>query len=293
MSSVIVNPTDFKPSEDVRFTRPKVNKSGGKSVGIINSTTNKSLMLSTPLMLCWGVNVRENDTTGLPSYDLSIQFPDSKYARKEEMELLQKMADFEQHVLKSAKENTKDWFNKSSMSEEVLEALFHPMLKYPKDPNTDEPDKTRSPTLRVKLPTWDGEYKFELYDMEHNLLLPNEQEITPDALIEKGANIACIIQCGGIWFASGKFGVTWKLVQAVVKPSVNVKKGTCYIQLSSEEQEKLAGQKSSGAKDTTYASDGEEETEEAASDEASQEEEEVEEPPEEKPKKRGGRKKAT
>ena len=45
-----INAVAFNPSKDVRYTKPKINKSGGKSVGILNSTTNKQLMLSTPLI---------------------------------------------------------------------------------------------------------------------------------------------------------------------------------------------------------------------------------------------------
>ena len=38
------------------YTKPKINASGGKSIGIINTATKKGLYLSTPLMLTWGVN---------------------------------------------------------------------------------------------------------------------------------------------------------------------------------------------------------------------------------------------
>ena len=40
---------------------------------------------------------------------------------------------------------------------------------------------------------------------------PNDNGILPMQLIPKGTNVALCLQSGGIWFASGKFGVTWKL----------------------------------------------------------------------------------
>ena len=70
----------------------------------------------------------------------------------------------------------------------------------------------------------------------------------PTDLITKGSNVAIVIRCGGIWFANGKFGVTWRLVQAVVKPRDNLK-GRCLIQLSSQEKQILENQKSNDDND--------------------------------------------
>ena len=47
------------------------------------------------------------------------------------------------------------------------------------------------------------------------------------------------MQCGGLWFANGKFGITWKLIQAVVqKPRASLT-GTCFIKLKPAEKERL------------------------------------------------------
>jgi hypothetical protein len=114
------------------------------------------------------------------------------------------------------------------------------MLKYPKDQATGEPDKTRAPTLRVKIPYYDDVFKIELYDTERELLFPNVENssLLPTQVIEKGQNIAVVIQSGGIWFANGKFGTTWKLVQAVVQPRESLY-GKCHINLDSKSRERL------------------------------------------------------
>ena len=59
------------------------------------------------------------------------------------------------------------------MSEDAIDALWTPMLKYPKDKNTGESDTTRAPTLKVKLPFWDGEWKTELYDVNQKAIFPD------------------------------------------------------------------------------------------------------------------------
>ena len=292
MSMLVATPDNFKPSENLVFTKPKVNSVGGKSIGILNSVTSKALYLSTPLLRCWGVNKRDNERTGGHNYDFSLQFDDDNYSSEKQKEFLNTLREFEDHIRSSAISNSKEWLGKAKMSEEVLDAIFHPMLKYPKNKETDEPDKDRAPTLKVKMPVWDGDYKFELYDMDHNLLLPNpeNQGVEPEDLVEKGCSIACILQCGGIWFASGKLGVTWKLVQAVVKPSVSFKMGTCQILLDDSEKEKLSQQKIE-PENKTYDSDGEN-VEEQEQEEVVQEEEEDEQEVV-VTKKKGGRKKKT
>ena len=74
--------------------------------------------------------------------------------------------------------------------------------------------------------------------MEQTQLFPSSSGVTPVELITTASNTATVIQCGGIWFANGKFGVTWKLLQAVVKPKQNLK-GQCFINLSNDDKAKL------------------------------------------------------
>ena len=74
------------------------------------------------------------------------------------------------------------------------------------------------------------------------------------------SSIACIIKCGGIYFSNGKFGVTWRLVQAVVKPKQTIRSilGKCQISLSSNEATKFEEQ--SDEDETMVDDDGVEST---------------------------------
>lgn len=261
MASQIVTPSQFSVNDNIIYTKPKVNNSGGKSIGIINSLSKKSLLVQTPLMMNWGVNVYENPNGS--SYDISLQFPRDEFMNESSRSLLSMLCEFEDKIKADAKTNSREWFGKQNMSAEVLDALWSPMLKYPKDQATGEPDKTRSPSLKLKLPVWEGEYKFELFDINDNKLLPNEEEPRPpEDFIKKGSNIACIIQCGGIWFANGKFGVTWKLFQGKVKPIENLEQGKCHIKITNEEENIIRNEETKAEEPktvTVYDSDGEEE----------------------------------
>ena len=126
MSAMIVSPSEFVPSQHMLFTKPKVNASGGKSIGVLNSKTRRSVLLNTPLMLTWGVNVFDNPNG--KSYNLALQFPRKEFSNKETDDFLDMLKEMEKHVLEEAVKNSKEWFGKVQ-SKEVIEALWNPILK--------------------------------------------------------------------------------------------------------------------------------------------------------------------
>lgn len=221
-------------SAHVNYLKAKTNKSGGKSVGI-------RLMVELPLMLTWGAQKYVDEVTGRVTYKMSLQFPRKEYSTPETDVCLQKFIELENKLKEDATKNSMEWFNKpkDKMPAQVIDALFHPMLTWPKEPQTGERDMTKSPTLNVKLENYDG-FNCEIYDVNNNMLFPDKEnpDVTPLTLIPKAINIACVIQCGGIWFAGGKFGVTWKLFQCVVQPRPSLK-GKCLISLSNEAKKEI------------------------------------------------------
>ena len=238
-SKTILSGANFTPSSDIKYSKPKVDARGGKSVGILNSSANTATYISTPLMITWGVS----DYEGNERYELSLQFPNSEYATQDTNDFMENMIALESKIKSDAISNAKEWFGKAKMSEDAIDALWTPMLKYPKNKETLEPDTTRPPILKVKVPYWEGEWKTELYDVNQRAIFPDPDggSATPKDLIVKGSHVALVIQCGGLWFANGKFGVTWKLFQGVVKPKASMR-GTCHIQLSGEDKEKMTKQ---------------------------------------------------
>ena len=239
----IVNGFEFDNSK-WKYTKVNVNKVGGKSVGISNSNTNKVLMVTTPLMMTWGVNANDYDNSGVPKYDMSIQFPRENDSNHTEhtTSFLNGLEAMETKIKEDAVANAKDWFNKSKMSPEVVEALWSPMLKYSKNPNSGEPDKSKAPRLVVKLPYYSDKdkYDFEFYNTQKddtgNLkkIFPLEENC-PNIidLVQSKMNVSLVIKCGGLWFANGKFGVTWRLEQGVVQPKASIR-GVCQINLTDD-----------------------------------------------------------
>jgi len=243
-SEMVIPGASFNPLTDMKYTKPKVNSVGGRSVGIVNSKTSTVLNLSSPLMLTWGVNDFTDEKSGKVSYDLALQFPNDGFETPATKKFIANMAAFEKRIKEDAITNSKEWFSKPKMTADAVDALWTPVLKYPKNKDTLEADMSRAPTLKVKLPFWDGQWKeLELYDVDMQPIFPDASNpaLSPKDLIAKGSHIAVSIQCGGIWFANGKFGLTWKLFQAIVKPKMSLK-GKCHIKLDDDEKTKIVSQ---------------------------------------------------
>jgi hypothetical protein len=236
---LITNFESFAPSS-VSYGAPRTNARGGKSIKIQDARKN-TLILSTPLILTWGANKMVDEDTGRVSYNMSIQFPNEQYGTDSTRDFFEKMKQFESNVLDACVKNSKEWFGKTKMSREVAEALFTPILKYPKDKVTGEPDYDRAPTMRIKIPYWDGKFNVELYDTDRNPIFTPDTDLEGRAFegfIPKASHIAGAIQCNGLWFAAGKFGVTWQLVQAIVRRPVRLQ-GGCFLTMNSDDHKTL------------------------------------------------------
>jgi hypothetical protein len=172
---------------------------------------------------------------------MSLQFPQEEYSNNEVRAFFNNMKALEDKIKADALKYSKDWFGKVHKSAEIIEELFTPMLKYPKIKGTCESDMTKKPTMRLKIPQWQGAWKVEIYDEDGSPLFPNKENPTANPLefLKKGTTLASVIQCGGIWFTNGKFTITWKLLQSVVpKPKASIT-GRCLIKLKPTEKEQL------------------------------------------------------
>jgi hypothetical protein len=234
MAETIVDGTLFNV-EKIQYQSPKLNASGGKNVNILNVDTRSGLRISTPTMLTWGAS----DYEGNEKFEMSLQFPSSEYTNEECNAFLKNMIAFENKIKADALTHSKDWFGKVHKNAEVVEALYTPMLKYSKDKITGEPDLTKSPILKVKLTKWDGVWKCLICDEDGQKVFPNQNGLTPLDFIKKGTNLAVIITCGGLWFANGKFGVTWKLAQAMVQKPKPSLLDECLIKLKPTDKARL------------------------------------------------------
>jgi hypothetical protein len=276
----------------ISYREAVINKRGGKSVQI--QLDGQPLVLQIPLMLTWGVNERVDEQSGRVSYDLALQFNDHNPAVVKFLDSIKEMEDKIKND--SCGDMCKTWHGKSKMSREVIDALMYPILKYPriKDAQgkpTGDPDYSRSPTMKIKIPFWEGKFNVEIYSMDKKQLYPSSSGSTPVDVIPKASHINGLIQCTGIWFAGGKCGVTWKLVQSCVRPPARLLgTGTCHIEDDSDDEAADDNLSKKEVAESAPTFDDEDDVQEME-DDASEEEEPEPEPAPKKKKKIVRRKK--
>ncbi len=242
---VVIETSEWVPSQ-IKYMAPKVNDRGGKSINMISKQTNRSLHISTPLLMTWGITDFVDEKTGESDgkYSLSLQFPNEEYSNKSVRDFLQKLKEFESQILEDAVANSELWWGEE-MSLPVCKHTFFPFIKYSRNKDTKKIDQTKPPSIRAKVPYYDGKWNVELYNTKSEIIFPCEQaHLTPVDFVPKQSQIACVLQCGGIWIGGKGWGLTWKLVQGIVKPREIVSVfGKCHIKLSQEERTIIDTQK--------------------------------------------------
>ena len=246
-SSKPSTPTIFKSSEwdtsAIKFMPPRVNDMGGKAINVISRQSNRSLHIATPLMMTWGISDYVNELGESDGkFSITLNFPNDDYSTDETKLFLQKMKDFESKVLDAAVENSEQWWGES-MSREVCKHTFFPYVKYRKNKDTKKLDYESPPSIRAKIPKYGDKWNVELFDTNNNYIFPcDDPDATPPDFVPKMSNIACVLQCGGVWIGGKAWGVTWKMIQGVVKPRENTSLyGKCHIQLSDDDKERMNG----------------------------------------------------
>ena len=220
--------------DEITYKSARLNKRGGKNVAL--QKDGKKLIVQFPKLTTWGLNERVDDTTGRVSYDLNLQFDDTPSSQ----DFLEKVKQLQEKLLDDSVIHCKEWFGKNKMSREVAENLMYPLLRYPKNKETQEFDYTRHPTMKLKVPYWDEKFSVELYDSDKNMVFdPNSSDnlSTPLDLVPSRSKLKGLIENGGIWFAGGRYGVTWKLLQAQIETPVTIK-GFCMLDDSDDDEDK-------------------------------------------------------
>jgi hypothetical protein len=237
-SAPIVLPVNQWNTSSIRYMQPKINDRGAKSINIISTQTNRALHISTPLMMTWGISDFTDEKTGESDgkFTISLNFPNDQYKTEATTDFLKKLKDFENQILDDAVKNSEVWFG-DELSRDVVKHNFFPFIKYSKDKNTKKLDLTKPPSIRAKVPNYDGRWAIEIYDTNQKLIFPCDNDrMTPQDFITKLSKVACVLQCGGLWFGGKGWGVTWKLNQCVVKPQEIISVyGKCHIALSTDE----------------------------------------------------------
>jgi hypothetical protein len=192
-------------------------------------------------MMTWGISDYVNEQGESDGkFSMSLNFPNSEYTTDATDEFLKKLKDFENQILDDAVKYSDAWFGEE-LSREVVKHNFFPFIKYSKDKLTKKIDNTKPPSLRARVPCYNGKWDIEIYDTKADRIFPCDSDsLTPMDFVPKLSNVACVIQCGGLWFGGKGWGITWRVKQIVVKPREVVSIfGKCHVNLSTEDIETM------------------------------------------------------
>ncbi len=248
---IVLNFNDWVPAS-IKYMAPKVNEKGGKAINIVSKQSNRSLHITTPLMMTWGISDfvdEKGEADG--KFSITLNFPNADYENESTRTFQQKLKDFETQLIDDAVTNYESWWGEDissiggkEVARVVLKNNFFPVLKYSKNKDTKKIDLSKPPSIRAKVPNYNNKWAVEIYDTKSNMIFPCDNELlTPVDFIPKMSSVACVLQCGGIWIGGKGWGLTWKLIQCMVKPREVVSVyGKCQIQLSTEDKNAIETQ---------------------------------------------------
>jgi hypothetical protein len=203
MSSVVA-PSAFKTS-NVTFSPVKTLESGGKQA-YLNYNGAALVMQVGPLETPFGLSVF--DKQGPPKYsvDLKLRGYDDPTNHPKTATIYNAFHALDEFMLDQGVKNSATWF-KGVKSREVLSELYTPVVRFSVDSEGNR--KPYPPTLKVQLRKRDDKFEADIYDENKRPL----NDIPLEDIIVKGTILTVLIQCTGVWFAGGKYGLSWKAIQ--------------------------------------------------------------------------------
>lgn len=214
MSSTITLAKEFDIN-NVSFSDVRMLDNGGKVVYV--SYNKAPLILQTPQMVApFGMSQWDNEGKNNTKYtiDLSFKAMDKNPSMQAFYNSLESI---DAKLVKDGFKNQQTWFKgKKYNSEEIVEALYTPLIRHAKDRQTGEITDKYPPTFKLTVPYKDGKFTCEAFDDSRNPVDIANVET-------KGSKVTAIIQCMGLWFAGGKFGSTWRIVQMKVVPNAAIR----------------------------------------------------------------------
>jgi hypothetical protein len=207
MSSNTVVASNFN-TQKLTFSQLKVLDNGGKQC--YANYDNGSFVFQTPnCYLPYGMNAYDKAGPVKYSVELSLRgYDEAGNKMKPFHDALSRLDEF---MIDQGVKNSKQWF-KSEMSRDVIKAFYSPVVRLAKDREGNP--KPYPPTIKLSLRQKRDSQDFDVVCFDEKRT--QYKGIPLEELLVKGAQVTCLIQCTGVWFAGMKYGLSWKLSQAIV-----------------------------------------------------------------------------
>ena len=238
MSSPIVQPSAFSVSK-VSIATPKVLDSGAK-LAYVNYGDSRSLVVQTPsLPSPFGLNVF--DKNGPPKYslDLALRGYNGASPTPKVKAFYDALSALDEHMIDLGVKNSRLWF-KSDMKREIVQAFYTPTVKFGRDKDGNQTPYPPNVKLQLRRNRDGSGFETEFYG-EDSKTNPNAKPLkdgpVEDMLVKK-VEVTALMQCTGVWFAGGKYGLSWKAVQVRLDSSPSGIRNNAFV----NDDEELAAQ---------------------------------------------------
>jgi hypothetical protein len=116
------------------------------------------------------------------------------------------------HMIDLGVKNSRQFFGKE-MKREIVEAFYSPTVKFGRDKEGNP--SPYPPNINVKLKKRGDDFECKFFDMKsrEDPRAPPLTGIPLEELLVKRCEVTALVQCTGVWFAGGKFGLSWKAIQ--------------------------------------------------------------------------------
>ena len=182
------------------FSGLRKNAKGGKMV-YVNTVGGSKAQFELPVLRSpFGLSSYTDQSSGVTSYSLDLSLEDDV--------LIQKIKDIETLVLDHVVKNSEELLGKRYNEEVIKQALFKSCIRESKEGKY-------APTIKLKILKRDGKFVPEAYDSSRCMT-------TLDTL-QKGQRVKTIVDFNQIWIIDNKFGLSVRLLQAMLLPTSELK----------------------------------------------------------------------
>ncbi len=209
--SAVVLPENFTTAK-LTISPIKTSEIGSKSAYVNYDGGKLILQTAAEMTIPYGLNVfKDGPKADNPDYSIDVSFKGHETAGAVKT-YHDALTEFDNFILAEAYKNRVAWFKNANMTKEVIQAFYTPTIKVARDKEGNL--KPYPPTQKIKLRKISGDFEAKIYDS-------NGKRLTDpiDELLVKQSSVTVIIECGGLWFAGGKFGVTWRAKQIMINKS--------------------------------------------------------------------------
>ena len=154
------------------------------------------------------------DKSGPPKYSVDLAMRGYQGENAKVKAFYDALSALDEHMIDLGVKNSKLWF-KSEMKRELVTAFYTPCVRFGKDKDGNQ--TSYPPTLKIKLVrNREGtDFECQFYD-QNSKGDPHAQPLKGvpiEEMLVRKVEATALIQCTSVWFAGGKFGLSWKAVQ--------------------------------------------------------------------------------